>query len=97
MRGDQGSQDRGKRHQDKENEGDLAAHPHVLETAELHALGSGFLELGSLLFTNLNHGLHRPNARVDEQIQHVDHDVDDDEGQGHDDDDALDEPSSRHR
>ena len=87
--GKKGRQNRGQGDQHQHDGGNLRRQRHLLPATELEPLGGSFLELLGLLLSNLYHNLHRPDARVDEQVEHVNHDVDDDEGKSNDDDDAL--------
>ena len=87
--GEHRSEDCGQSDQHQHDGGDLRRQCHLLPATELEPLGGSFLELLGLLLSNLYHNLHRPDARVDEQVEHVNHDVDDDEGKSNDDNDAL--------
>ena len=87
--GKKGRQNRSQGDQHQHDGGNLRRQRHLLPATELEPLGGSLLELLGLLLSNLYHNLHRPDARVDEQVEHVNHDVDDDEGKSNDDNDAL--------
>ena len=87
--GKKGRQNRSQGDQHQHDGCNLRRQRHLLPATELEPLGGSLLELLGLLLSNLYHNLHRPDARVDEQVEHVNHDVDDDEGESNDDDDAL--------
>ena len=69
-----GRQDRDEDDEGKEAHRDLRSGGHRTDTRETRALRGDLAELFFLI-----HASHRPNTRIDEQVEHVNDDVDDDE------------------